>query len=471
MKSDLDTLMHARNLDAILVIGNAAHNPPMVYLTGGAHVSGAALIKRRGALPIIFCGDMEREEAAKSGYQVISFNKYPWRELLQQSGGDNIHAYALRFQRMLADAGIERGRVGVYGTADLGNYFGILSRLQSLSPSLELVGEEMSNSLFLYAQETKDETEVTRIRRMGRITTEVVGLVAQYLAAREVRKDETLLNENGKPLTVGEVKKKINLWLAERGAENPKGTIFAIGRDAGVPHSAGEPTDLIRLGRTIVFDIYPCEEGGGYYYDFTRTWSLGYATPEAQKLYDQVREAYEKSMENLDLNAPFKEYQRMVCELFEKHGHQTPLTVTAPIEGYVHSLGHGLGLNLHERPASGFTATDDNRLRPGVVITIEPGLYYPDRGMGVRLEDTVWVRPDGRMEILAPYPLDFVLPMKRARKSAKKAVLKSFVGKKQVKVKPIKKAVKARPVKKTFKTKPAKKTTKPIKKPASRKRR
>jgi Xaa-Pro aminopeptidase len=293
-----------------------------------------------------------------------------------------------------------------------------------------LIGEEAANSLFLYAQETKDETEVSRIRRMGRVTTEVVGLVADYLTSREVRRDEVLLDENGKALTIGAVKRKINLWLAERGVENPEGTIFAIGRDAGIPHSAGEATDHIRLGRTIVFDIFPCEEGGGYHYDFTRTWSLGYAAPEAQKLYDQVRQAYEKSMENLDLNAPFKEYQRMVCELFEKHGHKTPLTSAAPIEGYVHSLGHGLGLNLHERPASGFSATDDNRLRPGVVITIEPGLYYPDQGMGVRIEDTVWVRPDGRMEILAPYPLDFVLPMKKRRKTTKKTTLPSFVGKK-----------------------------------------
>ena len=59
----------------------------------------------------------------------------------------------------------------------------------------------------------------------------------------------------------------------------------------------------MRLGQTIVFDIYPAEKGGGYYYDFTRTWSLGYATPEAQELYDQVHEIYNKVMENFDLNA------------------------------------------------------------------------------------------------------------------------------------------------------------------------
>ena len=67
MKSDLDTLMRMRELDAILVIGNATHNPPMYYLTGGGHVTGATLIKKPGDEPVLYCNDMEREEAARSG--------------------------------------------------------------------------------------------------------------------------------------------------------------------------------------------------------------------------------------------------------------------------------------------------------------------------------------------------------------------------------------------------------------------
>ncbi|MBV6464800.1 MAG: putative peptidase [Anaerolineales bacterium] len=413
MKSDLDALMQARSLDAVLVVGNAEHNPPMYYLTGGGHVSHATVIKKRGEEAAYFHNDMERDEAAKSGLRLIPYSKYDYDALYKEADGDLLLASALRYRMIFEELGLTRGRVGVYGFYDLSAVFGTLSRLQKLLPELEFVGEPREDSIFMRAMETKDAAEVERIRRMGRITTTVVGKTRDYLTEREVRADEVLLKEDGSPLTVGDVHAKIRLWVAEQGAELPSGFIFAIGRDAGVPHSTGNPADLMRLGQTIVFDIYPAEAGGGYYYDFTRTWSLGYAAPEAQELYDQVKEIFDKLMDNFDVNAPFKHYHKMTCEYFESKGHQSPLNTKAPVEGYVHSLGHGVGLNIHERPFSGLTAGDDQRLAPGVVVTSEPGLYYPEKGMGFRIEDTLWVRPDGTIETLADYPYDFVLPMKK----------------------------------------------------------
>ena len=416
MKSDIDGMMKTRNLDAIIVFGNAEHNPPMTYLTGGGHVSHATLIKKRDEQAILFFGDMERDEAAKSGLRLIPYSKYGFDELSKKANRDGLLAGAYRCELMLNDAGINSGRVGVYGTYDLSAVFGMLSHLQKLFPQIEFVGEAREDSIFMRIMETKDESEVARIRKMGKITTNVVARVADFLTSCNVNADEVLLKEDGSLLTVGDVHSKIRLWVAEQGAELPSGFIFAIGRDAGVPHSAGTPSDLMRLGQTIVFDIYPAEAGGGYYYDFTRTWSLGYATPEAQELYDQVREIFEKLSENFDLNAPFKNYQQMTCEYFESKGHKTPLHTKSPVEGYVHGLGHGVGLNIHERPFSSLLNGDDHRLAPGVVITSEPGLYYPEIGMGFRIEDTLWVRPDGKMETLAEYPYDFVLPMKNWKK-------------------------------------------------------
>jgi Xaa-Pro aminopeptidase len=411
MKSDIDHLMQSKNIDAILVIGNADHNPAMVYLAGGGHISAATLIRKRGGESVLFCNNMEREEAAKTGLKTLLYSNYNYEEILKEAQGDHLLASAIRFKRILSDQGVH-GRVSIYGISDVGSGFTVLTHLQKLMPELELVGESGEDSLLLKAMETKDLTEVEHIRRMGAVTTAVVRLTAEYLTSRQVRADEVLLKEDGTPLTIGEVKRRINLWIAEQGAENPEGTIFAIGRDAGVPHSAGNPDDLLRLGQTIIFDIYPCEAGGGYFYDFTRTWSLGYATPEAQELYNQVKSVYDRLRDDFRLNAPFKEYQRLTCELFEKYGHKTPLNSPNAMDGYVHSLGHGVGLNIHELPWSGLNSSEDNILKPGVVFTSEPGLYYPEKGMGIRIEDTYWVSPEGKIEILAEYPHDFVLKMK-----------------------------------------------------------
>jgi Xaa-Pro aminopeptidase len=413
MKSDIDALMQERNLDALLVLGAAEHNPPMFYYTGSGHISAAVLVKKRGEEPILFYNEMERDEASKTGLQTKSMGGYSYQELLKEAGGDITMIGALRFRQMLTDVGLTKGRIAIYGNVDFGSTYATVTKFQSLMPELEIIGENSMDSVFLRAMETKDEQDVERIRQMGRITIEVVRRTAEYLTSHDVREDEVLLKEGGAPLTVGDVHAKIRLWVAELGAELPEGFIFSVGHDAGVPHSSGNPADLMRLGETIVYDIYPAERGGGYFYDFTRTWCLGYATPEAEKLYGQVKEIYDRLMDNFDMNAPFKDYQRITCEYFESKGHKTLLNTDNPLDGYVHSLGHGVGLNIHERPFSGLQVDDSHRLTSGVIVTSEPGLYYPEKGMGFRIEDTLWVRPDGKIEVLADYPYDLVLPMKK----------------------------------------------------------
>lgn len=411
MRSDLDHFMEEKNLDAFLVYGNAENNPPMMYLTGGGHVTHATLIKKRGQAPVLFCGLMERDEAAKSGLTVRLYDDYPWQNYAEKSGGDQSLLAALRLQHIMDDMGI-KGRIGVFGNTELSLMFAVLSHLSSLKKDIQFVGESRENSLFLYAMETKEENEVARIRRMGKITTEVVGKTADYLTSCAVDEKEQLLDENSQPLKLGRVREKINLWLAERNASPSEGFIFSLGRDSAVPHSQGNPEDIMKLGETIVFDIYPQEPGGGYFYDFTRTWSLGYAKPGAQELYDQVQDCYKRVVASLKVGMNFKEANELTCEIFEKFGHVSPRTEKNPQSGYIHSVGHGVGINIHERPFSGLMATDDNVLRPGVVMTIEPGLYYPDNGMGFRIEDTYTVKADGSIEILADYPYDFVLKMK-----------------------------------------------------------
>jgi Xaa-Pro aminopeptidase len=410
MKTDLDALMQENGLEAILITGPSQHNPAMVYMTGGAHLTSGDLIKKKGEAPVLFYNPMERDEAAKSGFNTKNLAEYKYNELLKQVNGDVGLAIARRYQLMLKDCEVESGKVALYGRSEIGNYYAILTTLQQLIPGIELVGE-LDNSVLMLARMTKDATEIERIRKMGKITTEVVGLVADYITSHRAF-NGIMVHADGNPITVGDVKRKINLWLAEREAENPEGTIFAIGRDAGVPHSSGNADDPLKLGQTIVFDIYPCEAGGGYYYDFTRTWCLGYAPDDVAALYETVLSAYQQVTRKLLMGTPFKNYQEMVCDIFSAQGHPTIRENPQTQLGYVHSLGHGIGLNVHERPWSGSSSDDQDCLVPGAVFTLEPGLYYPDRAMGVRLENSLWVTPEGRMEVLADYPMDLVLPVK-----------------------------------------------------------
>lgn len=411
MKSDLDQILEDNNIDALWVTGPGFNNPVMVYLTGGGHLTAADLILKRGQPPLLFHTAMEREEAARTGLNTRSYGSYPLKELLEEAGGDYEQAMALRLAKMFTDAGVTGGRVAVYGHAEVGPVVGALPRLRDLLPEVTFVGFSR-DPILMRAMMTKDKDEVERIRQVGVKTTQVVDKVANYLTSRPVNSDEVLLREDGQPLTVGDVKAKINLWCAEAGLENPEPYIFAIGRDGAIPHSSGNPADVIRLGSPIVFDIFPVEAGGGYFHDFTRTWCLGYAPSEAKHIYDQVLTVYRQIVSELEVNAPFRRYQERTCEMFEEMGHPTIASDPNTENGYVHSLGHGVGLHIHEKPFCGANADAMDILAPGSVVAIEPGLYYPGRGIGVRLENTFWVTPEGRFESLTDYPMDLVLPMK-----------------------------------------------------------
>ncbi len=412
MISDIDNLMQERGFDALLVTGAGLHNPAMVYLTGGCGLLHADLIKVRGQTPVLFHVSMERDEAARSGLPTRLYEDYPLNKLLEETGGDLSHARALRIQRMLADCGVQKGRVALYGEVDQGESWAVYSALREMAPELELVGE-VSDTLLTAAMATKDDQEVERIRRIGRITIQVVAETADFLSSQRVR-DGMLVDASGLPLTIGDVKRRIRLWLAEREAEDPHDLIFAIAYDSAVPHSTGTPDDILRLGQTIVFDIAPCEAGGGYFYDFTRTWCLGYAPELAEKLYADVHSVYDRIVSELHPGASSNSYQRRACQLFEEMGYPTHLSHPGTERGYVHGLGHGVGLNVHERPFLTAGQDPDDALRPGAVFTVEPGLYEPDQGVGVRIEDTYWLKADGSLEMLADYPKDLVLPVRKS---------------------------------------------------------
>ena len=165
----------------------------------------------------------------------------------------------------------------------------------------------------------------------------------------------------------------------------------------------------IELGKTIVFDIFPQEEVGGYFFDMTRTFVLGEASQEILDSYKTLEECHDTVSATLEMGEQASVYQTRACDFFEARGIETPRTDPNVRNGYVHSLGHGIGLNVHEKPTlSNFTGNEDV-LAPGSIFTVEPGLYYPDKGYGMRIEDVFYVHEDGTVENLTDFPRGLVL--------------------------------------------------------------
>ncbi|HTM58710.1 MAG TPA: Xaa-Pro peptidase family protein, partial [Candidatus Udaeobacter sp.] len=206
--------------------------------------------------------------------------------------------------------------------------------------------------------------------------------------------------------TLGDLRRLLQSAFLEYGLSEDGESIVSQGRDAGVPHNRGNDDEPLRAGAPILIDIFPGEAGGGYHSDLTRTFCLGAAPEPLRRIYGDCHDAFEAAVEALEVGQPCRSYQERVCDLYERRGHATLRTSETTEEGYVHGLGHGVGLAVHEAPRLGGPPSNTQTLAPGMVITIEPGLYYPSRGMGVRIEDLVLVRSDGTFENLTPAPYE-----------------------------------------------------------------
>jgi Xaa-Pro aminopeptidase len=143
----------------------------------------------------------------------------------------------------------------------------------------------------------------------------------------------------------------------------------------------------------------------------TRTWCIGYAPPEVQQVYDEVMETFDIAVESFGLNKPTALMQEAVLDRFEANGHPTQRSEAGTQAGYVHSLGHGIGLQIHEKPNITHVRQDEI-FRVGQVVTIEPGLYYPEKGYGVRIEDSFIITENGELVSITDFPKDLVLPLK-----------------------------------------------------------
>ncbi|MCU0482078.1 MAG: M24 family metallopeptidase [Anaerolineae bacterium] len=409
MKSQLNSLMADRNLEAIVILASHDYSAPLDYLVGSVHITGGMAWKKRNADPILVVGGMEIEEARASGLTCYTYSDFGYYELLAQHHNDPLQANVALWGVILDRLGIRGGKIGIYGTNEIHQLLALVDLLRQTYPQFSFVGEA-GTTLFDQASLTKSSDELDRIQSVAKRTNDVLEATWNFIAGHDVV-NEVVMKGHNTPLTIGDVRTFVRRSLLERGLEDT-GMIFAQGRDAGFPHSRGQDDMPLRLGQSIVFDLFPRELGGGYHHDVTRTWCIGYAPQEVHELYQQVMTAFDIAVEAYALNKQTYLMQTAVQDYFEKLGHPTLRSDANTQVGYTHSLGHGVGLKIHERPRIAHNSPDDV-FSIGNVITIEPGLYYPDKGVGIRIEDSFYITETGELVSLTPFRKDLVLPMVR----------------------------------------------------------
>ncbi|WP_266075528.1 M24 family metallopeptidase [Haladaptatus caseinilyticus] len=245
------------------------------------------------------------------------------------------------------------------------------------------------------------DADFGRSRKTPDERTAIAGV--QAAAQRGMARAETVLAETtvqgenlhwkDKPLTTERLRREVNAVLARHGVGDAGNTVIGAGPSCADLHFTGE--DGIRSGETVLLDISP-RGSRGYYGDLTRTFVVGDVGEWERAAYDAVRDAQDAALSTLDAGAgtPAETVHRSVSEALQSHG----FDVGAVSAGMYHGTGHGVGLSLHEPPS----LSSEARLEVGHVVTVEPGVYDPERG-GVRIEDLVVVTESG-YENLTEYP-------------------------------------------------------------------
>jgi len=210
------------------------------------------------------------------------------------------------------------------------------------------------------------------------------------------------LEVDGQALTVERVKAAMAGAFAANGT-SADDFIVAPGPQGAVGHDMG--SGPIPPHTPLVVDIFPRDNASGVYTDMTRTFVVGDVPDDVREWHRLVKEALDRALAETKPGVTGKALHEGSCEIFEAAGEPTQRTKKPgePLaDGFFHSLGHGVGLEVHEAPGVGQLGVKP--LVAGDCITIEPGLYRQGYG-GVRLEDNVLVTADGA-ENLANYPYD-----------------------------------------------------------------
>ncbi len=384
MIEDLDIELKDIKAEAVLIIGSSTDgNPSLQYVCGVMIPRGGVYIKKVSMEPILIVGDIDTANAEKGLVKnVYPFSKYNYYQLQKEYGKDGA---SKMYSNILKELGVSK-RIVLAGMVEAGQAIDLSRHLEG--DGFEVIAD---GELVERVRRTKSPHEIELIADVARRTEDVVLKTWEMLQNTTVTGDT--LQVNKRPMKVKDVKMFINARLAEHELIASIDTVFAPEADGADPHNHGTPDRKIKTGVPIVFDIFPKNIHTGYCFDTTRTFIIGKAPQEVHRMYDDVLQAQQTALDQIKENNSGKTISESVCDVLERKGYKTPRYYMkhpniAMEEGYIHGLGHGVGLTIGESPY--LSLVREYILKEGDVVTVEPGVYYPGK-FGIRIEDTVTV--------------------------------------------------------------------------------
>jgi Xaa-Pro aminopeptidase len=253
---------------------------------------------------------------------------------------------------------------------------------------IEIVPDELE---FIGRRRSKTAAEVEGVRRAQAAANAGIAAAAELL--RNAGESGGALVLDGETLTSEAVRSTIREVCAELGAPAPEDIIVAAGAEGASGHEEG--SGPLPAGTPIIIDIWPRDERSGCWADMTRTFVWGEPADDVLAWHGLCRTALERVVDMARPGVPGRELFGAACDVFEEAGEPTQRTKPdgeSLSDGFFHSLGHGVGLEVHEDPALGRTGADP--LVAGDVVAVEPGCYRKGYG-GVRIEDLLLITDDG----------------------------------------------------------------------------
>jgi Xaa-Pro aminopeptidase len=246
-------------------------------------------------------------------------------------------------------------------------------------------------AIFRERRRQKTEDEIAGVRRAAAVACEAMAAAARMLREAMIDADNLVLA--GELLTAGSLRERIREVCARAGAPTPSDImVIAAGPNAPIGHEPGAGPLPAHI--PIEIDLWPRDERSGCWADMTRTFVRGEISDSVAQLHTLVLDAHKRACSAVQPGVTGAELHGLACDVFEAAGLPTQRT-RAPDEtlreGFYFSLGHGVGLEVHEPPDLGLGGT---ALIAGDVVAVEPGAVIPSVG-GARVEDLLIVTQEG----------------------------------------------------------------------------